>query len=301
MAPNTKKDAPPLLAHTVSSVRRSVDDERAAGRKIALIPTMGALHAGHISLIEAAAVPDAYLVVSIYVNPTQFGPSEDLSEYPHTLQADIEACRKSGVDLIFAPNNSVMYPPDDRTRIRPGPLAETLCGRFRPGHFEGVCTVVAKLLNIVRPDVAYFGQKDAQQALIIRRMVADLHLPVQIEICPIVRESDGLAMSSRNANLAPEERARALNLNKALVRGREMLLAGERNISRITDDMRQTVEQKADTSSVVVEVDYLSIVDAETLQAAAEPAGRLMLAGAIRVGRTRLIDNLVVDLSGKSE
>jgi pantoate--beta-alanine ligase len=226
------------------------------------------------------------------VNPTQFGPNEDFTQYPRTFETDREACRQAGVELIFAPTDAEMYPPGDQTRVRPGPLAETLCGLSRPGHFEGVCTVVAKLFNIVQPDAAYFGRKDAQQAVIIRRMVRDLCMPVRIVVCPLVREPDGLAMSSRNARLSPEERRKALCLYGALCRGRDMLLSGERRPGRIIAAMRDVV---AETGPGVT-IDYLSIVDPETLEAVPEPCGQVMAAGAVRVGAVRLIDNLLVDV-----
>jgi len=262
---------------------------------------MGALHAGHASLIEAAAETGAFTVVSIYVNPTQFGPAEDLGAYPRTPQADHAAAGKAGADLIFAPSDEQMYPPGDQTRVRPGPLAETLCGRFRPGHFEGVCTVVAKLFNMVQPDVAYFGRKDAQQALIIQRMVADLHIPVRIEVCPIVREPDGLAISSRNAYLGAEEREQALCLYRALSAGRDMLVAGQRSVQRVIEQMQRTIDQAASAGPGPVAVDYLTVVDAETLEPMREPAGRLLIAGAVRISGTRLIDNMMVDLAAEAD
>ena len=258
---------------------------------------MGALHVGHISLIEAASQTGAFTVVSIYVNPTQFGPHEDLDAYPRTPDADRTACSAAGGDLIFAPTSAEMYPPGDQTRVTPGPLAETMCGKFRPGHFEGVCTVVAKLFNIVQPDVAYFGQKDAQQVLIIRRMVRDLRMPVRIETCPIVREPDGLAVSSRNAYLSPKGRVRALCLYQALCAGRDALRAGGASIDHLIDTMRRIVLEKGSAPREPVQIDYLTVVDAESLEALDSPRGRILLAGAVHIGRTRLIDNLVVDLT----
>ena len=252
---------------------------------------MGALHEGHVSLMHAAKKAGTYVVVSIYVNPTQFGPKEDFRQYPRTMETDRAACAKASVDLIFAPTDAEVYPPGDQTRVRPGKLSETLCGACRPGHFEGVCTVVAKLFNIVQPDVAYFGQKDAQQAVIIRRMVKDLCRPMRIEICPLIREPDGLAMSSRNVRLSPEERQKALSLYQALCLGRDRLSAGERSVGRITAEMWSSIVQ----NGAGVSVDYLSIVDPETLEPVTEPRGRVMIAGAIRVGATRLIDNILLD------
>jgi pantoate--beta-alanine ligase len=282
----------PGTCHSVSDVRTAVAQARAAGRSIAFVPTMGALHAGHVSLIDAARKDrNAFVVVSIYVNPTQFGPREDLAKYPRTLDADRATCSRAGVDLIFAPTDAEMYPPGDQTRVRPGPLADGLCGAFRPGHFEGVSTVVAKLFNIVQPDVAFFGQKDAQQAVVIRRMVADLNMPIRIEVCPLVRDPDGLAMSSRNARLSAEDRTRALCLYESLCRGRELLQTGQLTTGQIIAAMRAVIAGKGD-----IAVDYLAVVDPETLVDLDKPAGRVMIAGAIHVGDIRLIDNLVVDL-----
>ncbi len=291
-------EQPPIVT-TAHQVRQAVSAACEKSRAIAFVPTMGALHAGHVSLIEAARKGGAFVVVSIYVNPTQFGPNEDFTAYPRTLEADREICRKAGVDLIFAPEQSEVYPSGDETRVRPGALAETLCGPFRPGHFEGVCTVVAKLFNIVQPDVAYFGQKDAQQAVIIRRMVADLRMPVRIKVCPLIRDKDGLALSSRNDRLKPGQRDQALSLYRALCKGRDLLTAGEASMGRIIAAMRAEIGKYPE-----IRVDYLSIVDPETLVEAvtAEKAvppdrGRLMFAGAVRIGEVRLIDNLLVELN----
>lgn len=252
---------------------------------------MGALHAGHVSLIHAASTaPNPFIIVSIYVNPTQFGPQEDFAAYPRTLEADVAACSEAGAHLVFSPSNAEVYPPGDQTRVVPGPLADALCGPYRPGHFEGVCTVVARLFNIVEPDIAYFGQKDAQQAIIIRRMVTDLRMPVQIEVCPLIRDQDGLALSSRNARLSPEDRARSLVLYRALCTGRDKIVAGETSVGRTIAAMKAVIAREVD-----VTVDYLSIVDAETLADLSTPQGRMMIAGAIRLGGVRLIDNMLVD------
>jgi len=298
---NRSRTSAPLLVEAVAALRAQVAQARNAGRRIGFVPTMGALHAGHISLIDAAVANGNYTVVSIYVNPAQFGPGEDLSNYPRRLEADIQACRTAGADLIFAPSNAEVFPPGDQTRVRPGPLAIPLCGPFRPGHFEGVCTVVAKLFNMVQPDIAYFGQKDAQQALVIRRMVEDLRVPVAIDVRPIVREADGLAMSSRNAYLTPEERCRALCLHAALVAGRDRLLAGDSDLVRVGETMRRTATEIGSTPETGIEIDYLTVVDARTLETPTSPAGRLLLAGAVHIGRTRLIDNIVVDLPADTQ
>jgi pantoate--beta-alanine ligase len=283
----------PALAETAQEVREAVARARGQGRTIGFVPTMGALHRGHVSLIEASKRDGHWTVVSIYVNPTQFGPAEDFTRYPRTLETDQAACRSVDTDLIFVPQDGKMYPPGDQTRVVPGALAETMCGLSRPGHFAGVCTVVAKLFDIVQPDVAYFGQKDAQQALIIQRMVRDLHMPLKIVVCPLIREEDGLAMSSRNARLDPEQRRQALCLYKALCRGRDALEAGETSIGRTIAAMRATIAE----TSATIGIDYLSIVDPETLAPITRTKGRVMIAGAIRLGDVRLIDNILVELT----
>jgi pantoate--beta-alanine ligase len=282
----------PPVATSVGAVREAVRRARGEGRAIGFVPTMGALHAGHTSLIEAAKRDGHWTVVSIYVNPTQFGPNEDFAKYPRTIDADLAACRLAGADLVFAPDNAEMYPRDDQTRVIPGPLAETMCGPSRPGHFAGVCTVVAKLFNIVQADVAYFGQKDAQQAAIIQRMVEDLHMPLRIVVSPLVREPDGLAMSSRNSRLTPEQRGQAICLYTALCAGRDRLLAGEQSTGRTIAAMRAVIMDTDPT----IGIDYLSVVEPRTLAPMASPRGRVMLAGAIRMGDVRLIDNLLVEL-----
>lgn len=286
----------PPIAATIASLREQVQKARQAGRTIGFVPTMGALHDGHVSLIEAAKSARTFCVVSIYVNPTQFAPNEDLAAYPRTMNADRAKCGRAGAELIFAPADSEMYPSGEQTRVKPGILADRMCGLFRPGHFEGVCTVVAKLLNIVQPDIAFFGQKDAQQALIIQKMVDDLRIPVQIEVCPIVREADGLAMSSRNAYLSPEERRQALCLFRALTLGRDRLLAGEKDIQSITSSMRDEICRVVHSHGGTVSIDYVEINDAVTLVPRDAPFGRMLLAGAVRIGKTRLIDNMIVDV-----
>jgi pantoate--beta-alanine ligase len=270
----------------------AVSEACANDRRIGFVPTMGALHAGHVSLIERCRAEGCFTIVSIYVNPTQFGPNEDFQQYPRTLESDAAICSKAGVDLIFAPENSEMYPPGDQTRVVPGPLAETLCGPFRPGHFEGVCTVVAKLFDIVQPDFAYFGQKDAQQAAVIRRMALDLRMPVQIVTCPLIRDSDGLALSSRNARLSPAERVQSVALYRSLCAGRDLLQSGEQSVGRIVAQMRAVLG-----CAGITQIDYLSFVDPEDLSDIRIPSGRMMIAGAMRIGGVRLIDNIIVDLA----
>lgn len=280
-----------IIATTADELRAVVARARAAGSPVRFVPTMGALHAGHASLIAAARAEGGHIVVSIFVNPTQFAPGEDYQRYPRPIDADRAACREARVDLLFEPAHDQLYPPGPPVQIDPGPLAERLCGPFRPGHFRGVCTVVAKLFNIVQPDAAYFGQKDAQQAVIIRRMVEDLRMPVRIKVQPTIRDPDGLALSSRNVYLAPDERARALCLYRALCSARDLLLAGETCCGRIIARMRSVVVESGE-----VRVDYLSIVDPDTLEDLPQPGPRVLVAGAVRIGRTRLIDNLIVEL-----
>lgn len=292
----SKPTATPLVVDSIAEVREAVRRARSDGRTIGFVPTMGALHAGHVSLIDAARRDGNFVIVSVYVNPTQFGPGEDFTAYPRTLATDVEACVSAGAHLVFAPNDAEMYPPNEQTRIHPGRLANTMCGIARPGHFEGVCTVVAKLLNIVLPDAAYFGQKDAQQALIIRRMVEDLCFPVRVVVCPIVREADGLAMSSRNAYLSAEERGRALCLFRGLSLGRDRLLAGATDVRAVRLEIEHEVDRVGRAGGGAFALDYVVLVDADTLEPVDRPAGRVLLAGAVRIGKTRLIDNMIVEL-----
>ncbi len=294
---STSPNAPPVVT-TVDAVREQIARARGEGTVIGLVPTMGALHAGHVSLIELAKMRHAFTVVSIFVNPTQFGVGEDLGAYPRTLDADLAACHRVGADLVFTPAVDAIYPPGDQTRVHPGPLANTLCGLSRPGHFIGVCTVVAKLFNIVQPDFAVFGQKDAQQALIIHQMAADLFMPIEIVIAPIVREADGLAMSSRNAYLSPAERARAAGLYRALSAGAALLERGIVEGGAIEQAMRAELEPVLSAADGQDRIEYLSAVNGETLEPIDADAKRVLLAGAVRFGKARLIDNIIVDLSG---
>jgi len=278
----------------IAEVRRRVAEARERGSRIGLVPTMGALHEGHASLIRAARSETGFVVASIFVNPTQFGPGEDFSQYPRPLEADLAVCRSEGVDLVFAPAAGEMYPEGFATTVRVAGLGETMCGRRRPGHFDGVATVVAKLLAIVRPDVAYFGEKDAQQLAVVRRMVADLNLPVEVRGCPLVREPDGLAMSSRNAYLSAEERRRALVLSAALAEAREAIRAGERDGARLAERVRERLR-----AAKGVELEYVAVVDPDTLADLDRIRGACLVAVAAKVGAARLIDNVIVrDLGG---
>jgi pantoate--beta-alanine ligase len=228
-------------------------------------------------------------VVSIFVNPTQFGPREDLARYPRTLEQDLEQCRAEGMDLVFAPSVQEVYPPGFCTFVEVHGLQDVLCGASRPGHFRGVATVVLKLFDMVQPDLAYFGQKDAQQACLIRRMVRDLDVPVEIRVCPIVREADGLALSSRNRYLTPEQRSHATVLFRALETARRLIEGGERGADRIREVMSELIRQTPGA-----ELDYVAVVDHETLQALTRIQGVVLVALAVKFGTTRLIDNMIL-------
>ncbi|HEY8376660.1 MAG TPA: pantoate--beta-alanine ligase [Nannocystis sp.] len=276
-----------MVVRTKAEVRRAVAGMRP--QRIALVPTMGYLHEGHLSLVDRARELADRVVLSIFVNPLQFGPQEDLDRYPRDLERDVELATGRGVDLIFAPDVREMYPGGEPiVRVVPGKLAETLCGAYRPGHFEGVLTVVAKLFGIVRPDVAVFGQKDFQQAVLIRRMVADLDLGIEIDVAPIVREPDGLAMSSRNVYLSPEEHESALGLYRGLTHAAEAFAGGERDAERL----RRLVHEELARPGVRVQ--YVEVVDPETLQPTQPASPGNVLAVAAFVGQTRLIDNVIL-------
>jgi len=260
------------------------------GQSIGLVPTMGYLHKGHQSLIRQAAEENDLVVVSIFVNPTQFGPGEDFERYPRDLERDIQLTKEAGGHLIFAPTASEMYPQGYHTYVEVEKLTETLCGASRPGHFRGVTTVVSKLFHIVNPDRAYFGQKDAQQATVIQKMVKDLNMDVNIEVCPIVREPDGLAMSSRNTYLNLEERKQAVVLYQALSKGKEQIKQGEKDAARVKQTVQQMIEEQP-----LAKVDYVSIVHYETLEEVQEINSSVLLAVAVKFGKTRLIDNMIVE------
>ncbi len=262
---------------------------RASGAVIGFVPTMGYLHEGHLSLIRKAKELSDHVVVSIFVNPTQFGPSEDLDRYPRDLERDTTLSRGAGCDTLFVPSVEEMYPDGHATVVHVERLTEKLCGAYRPGHFDGVCTVVAKLLNIVSPTVAVFGQKDGQQSAVIRRMVADLDQDVRIEVCPTVREPDGLAMSSRNKYLSAQEREDALSLNASLQGAVERYRRGETDAARVLGDIRSSIDGRPSAS-----VQYVAAVDGTTLEDVGTLAPGTMIAVAAFVGKTRLIDNVVL-------
>ena len=277
-----------MIVRTPDELRAKCNDARAAGNRVAFVPTMGALHDGHLALVRRAREIAPFVVVSIFVNPTQFGPNEDFARYPRDLDGDAKKLAPLGTSAIFAPEPGAMYPPGEETRVHVGALAAPLCGAFRPGHFEGVTTIVAKLFAIVGPCAAVLGRKDYQQLAILRRMVTDLFFPVTIVGHPIVREADGLAMSSRNAYLSEDERARALGLSRALRGASDAFGRGERAASVIERAARAEVQRAADS------IDYVSVVDADTLAPVAKIGERALVAIACRVGKTRLIDNFVL-------
>lgn len=278
------------IARTIEEVRQAVRAARAHGAAIGFVPTMGFLHAGHISLIETAREAGAaYVVVSIFVNPKQFGPNEDLSRYPRDEQRDREQLEGAGTDLLFLPPVEVMYPPGASTAVTVGGVSGPLEGQRRPGHFDGVATVVAKLFNIVQPDVAAFGRKDAQQCAVIERMVRDLDIPVRLVFGETVREHDALAMSSRNSYLSAGERAKAPVLHRALRAGEEAITHGIHEVAGVEQLMHRVVEEAGG-----VEVDYLVVVDPLTFEPPVDFDREVLLAGAVRVGKTRLIDNVRV-------
>ncbi len=262
------------------------------GKSIGFVPTMGFLHEGHLGLMIRARQETDLVVASVFVNPTQFGPNEDLEAYPRNPERDRELMAGAGVDIAFFPSAGALYPEGYETFIEVGgSLTKRLCGASRPGHFRGVCTIVSKLFNLVQPDRAYFGQKDAQQVAVIRRMVNDLNIPVEIIPCPIVREADGLAMSSRNTYLSPKEREDALILNRSLKAAEAAIAAGERQAASVEALVREMI---GEVSSA--EIDYVEIVDAQTLEPVETIEGSVLIALAVKIGKPRLIDNCIVEV-----
>ena len=274
---------------SIAEARAACRELRAKGKRLGLVPTMGALHAGHLSLVRAAKAQCGSVVVSIFVNPTQFGPKEDFAKYPRPFDADCAALEEEGVDVVFAPAVEEMYPKGETTWVTVEGLSEKLDGASRPGHFRGVTTVVSKFFHVIGPDVAFFGQKDAAQLAVIRRMVRDLNFPVEIVGCPIVREADGLAMSSRNAYLSSEERRRALALSRSLREVERAFREGERNARALAQAGRAAMAQEPE-----VRLDYFEIVDPDTLDPVERVTENTLIAVAAYVGPTRLIDNVVL-------
>ena len=276
-----------LVLKTIAETRSACARIRAAGKTLGLVPTMGSLHQGHLSLVRAAQASCDAVAVSIFVNPTQFGPQEDFAAYPRSLEEDCRILEAAGVDLVFAPSSEEMYPEGASTFVEVAGLSERLDGASRPGHFRGVATVVAKLFHIFSPERAFFGQKDAAQVAVLSKMVRDLHFPVELDVCATVREPDGLALSSRNRNLSSEQRRRALVLSRALLAVQQQVQGGEEDSSTLlATAMRVLKEEPA------VEVDYCRIVDPDTLEDVADVSHGALVAVAAYLGATRLIDNL---------
>jgi pantoate--beta-alanine ligase len=278
-----------LVLHSIAETRIACARIRLGGKTLGLVPTMGALHEGHLSLVRAAQASCGAVAVSIFVNPTQFGPKEDFASYPRTLEEDCRTLETAGVDLVFAPSVQEMYPGGASTFVEVAGLSDRLDGASRPGHFRGVATVVAKLLNIFTPEHAFFGQKDAAQVAVLRKMVRDLRFGVQVEVCPIVREADGLAMSSRNRNLNDEERRRALVLSRALLAVQQKAQNGEHESAKLLAVALGVLAREPGA-----ELDYCRIVDADTLEDIPDVDKGALVAVAARVGTTRLIDNLLL-------
>ncbi len=282
------------IIEDIQAMRGVIQDWKHQNNSIGFVPTMGFLHEGHASLIREARKQNDKVVISIFVNPTQFGPNEDFDHYPRNLEADIECCKKEGVDVIFAPSREEMYPHPTYTFVDIDHLGNSLCGAKRPGHFRGVCTVVSKLFHIILPDRAYFGEKDAQQLIIIQKIVQDLNIPVQIVPCVTVREKDGLAMSSRNSTLSSQERMAAQVLSKSLELANNLIMQGETNTSIIQRQMKERIQLDP-----LASLDYIEIVDAQTLTPLENVKGDALIALAVYIGNTRLIDNYRIHLEVK--
>lgn len=266
-------------------------DLKRQGKRIGLVPTMGYLHEGHLSLVRECVEKADRTVVSVFVNPTQFGPDEDFRQYPRDLERDSEILEKEGVDYLFSPDTGQVYPQGFKTYVEVNDLQDKLCGRSRIGHFRGVCTVILKLFNILDPDLAFFGQKDAQQAIILKKMAQDLDLDVKIEVLPIVREEDGLALSSRNGYLNPEQRRAALSLSRSLREVQQMIDKGERNTTLLKQKMQGIINSES-----LARIDYIEIVDMENLDPLPRIEKRALIAIAVYIGKVRLIDNVIVCL-----
>lgn len=280
---------------TVEALREIIKSQKSKGCTIGFVPTMGYLHEGHYSLMRAAKSMSDYVVVSIFVNPTQFGPNEDLSAYPRDLERDLKGCEAEGVDLVFAPDVIEMYPQGYSTTVEcEGQITKVLCGASRPSHFKGVTSVVAKLFNMVAPNMAFFGQKDAQQVAVIEKMVRELNFDIEIVPCPIIRESDGLAMSSRNVYLSTEQRQDALVLSQALKEVEGLIQKGEKRASVLLERMSHKIKTVA-----TADIDYIKIVSGETLEEIDVLDHDVLIALAVRFGKTRLIDNVRLHLGGK--
>ncbi|MCU0644574.1 MAG: pantoate--beta-alanine ligase [bacterium] len=274
---------------SVSDMHKQADRLRREGKIIGFVPTMGYLHEGHLSLIREAKKHSDIIVMSIFVNPTQFGPGEDFKDYPRDFDRDAMLAESAGCDIIFHPNVQEIYPENHKTYVEVEQITKVLCGASRPTHFRGVTTIVAKLFNIIKPHVAVFGQKDAQQAIVIKRMVQDLNFDLKILVAPIMREPDGLAMSSRNIYLTPEQRKEAAILYQSLMQAKQMIEQGERNADQIKAQIRSMIEQQPDAK-----IDYIEIVDTTNLNPVQQLEGEVLIALAVKIGKPRLIDNVFV-------
>lgn len=280
-----------MLVKEIKELRSLIKSWKREGLSIGFVPTMGALHEGHESLIKRAVEENDKVIVSVFVNPTQFGPNEDFDSYPRDIDKDLAICKNAGASLVFNPEPSEMYFTDKSTIVSVSGLTSVLCGSKRPGHFDGVCLVVSKLLNIITPDKAYFGQKDAQQVAVIKRMVRDLNIDVEIVACPIIREEDGLAKSSRNTYLSDEERKAALVLSRSLERAKDALLNGERNAAKVKELINEELN-----SEPLSRVDYVEIVDSDSLENVEIIEKSILIPIAVFIGKTRLIDNFTFEI-----
>ncbi len=283
-----------IIARNINKVRKIIKPEKRKGKTIGFVPTMGALHKGHLSLVETARKQTDFLVVSIFVNPLQFSPNEDFRQYPRNFNKDEMRLKKAKVDLLFYPDNKTMYPQGYSTYVEETYLSRVLCGKSRPSHFRGVTTVVNKLFNIIGPDIAYFGKKDYQQARIIEKMAADLNLPVKIKLFPIIREKDGLAMSSRNVHLTPQQRSDALSLFQSIKLAKKLVQTGKKDTAIIKKKIRQLVNSKKS-----VKIDYIEISDPKTLRPVKKIKTKAFLGLAVNIGKTRLIDNTILNSKKK--
>ncbi|WP_026889836.1 pantoate--beta-alanine ligase [Clostridium beijerinckii] len=280
-----------MLVKEIKELRNMIKAWKMDGLSVGYVPTMGALHEGHESLIKRAAKENDKVVVSVFVNPTQFGPNEDYDSYPRNINKDLELCINAGAALVFNPEPSEMYYGDKSTSVSVSGLTSVLCGAKRPGHFDGVCLVVSKFLNIVTPDKAYFGEKDAQQVAVIKRMVRDLNIDVEIVACPIIREEDGLAKSSRNTYLSKDERKAALVLSRSLEIAKDALRKGERNANNIKNAIKEVLN-----SEPLAKIDYVEIVDSDSLKSVEIIERNVLIPIAVYIGKTRLIDNFTFEI-----
>ncbi len=275
----------------ISDLKAIIRSQKSSGKTIGFIPTMGFLHQGHLSLVKASKDENDFTIMSIFVNPTQFGPNEDFDKYPRDMARDTKLAEAAGVDVIFAPLKDEMYPDGYKTYVDVVDITNVLCGKSRPGHFKGVTTVVTKLFNIVEPDKAYFGQKDGQQVIVLKKMVRDLNMNLEIVTCPIVRESDGLAMSSRNTYLSPEQRSGALVLSKSLFKAEQLIKDGERDVAHIIGYISEKISEIS-----FADIDYVEVTDIINLEKVDTINGKVLIALAVRFGKTRLIDNVIVEV-----